>query len=712
MKYILKGLGCANCAAKMEEKINKLNEIKSASINFTTKTLTLELKEDVKENNVISKIDDIVKSIEPDVKLLEISKELKEQDNDNGDDDDEEEDEEKIALAKIIISGILCLLGIFLNVNDGFKFAIFLISYIIIGYDIIFKAIKNMFRGKVFDETFLMSISTIGAFAIGEFKEGVAVMLFYKIGEFLQDKAVDRSRKSIADLMNIRPDYANLKVNDKVKKVSPNEVNIGDIIIVKNGEKIPLDGIIIDGNSFVDTVALTGESIPKEVNVNDEVLSGMINTQKLLTIKVTNTFENSTISKILELVENASSKKANTEKFITKFAKIYTPIVVSLAVLIAIIPPLIMPNATFTEWIYRALVCLVISCPCALVISIPLSYFGGIGCASKKGILIKGSNYLEALNNVDTIVFDKTGTLTEGVFKVTRIVPSKNHTKEEILKYCAYAESFSIHPIATSIINEYKLFNKENKEIDKNKIKNYEELSGYGIKANVFGKQVIVGNTKLFNKEKIEYSKDVNVGTIMHLAVDKKYCGYIVISDIIKNDAKGAIRELKKFGISKLMMLTGDNKEIAKSIATELNLDDFKAELLPTQKVEEFEKLLNNKNPNQNIAFVGDGINDAPVIMRADIGISMGSIGSDSAIEASDVVIMTDEISKLTTALKIAKKTRRIVITNITLAMLIKVTAILLGIVGITTIWQAVIADVGVTIVAVINSLRCLNIKD
>ena len=671
MKYILKGLGCANCAAKMEEKINKLNEIKSASINFTTKTLTLELKEDVKENNVISKIDDIVKSIEPDVKLLEISKELKEQNNDNGDDDDEEEDEEKIALAKIIISGILCLLGIFLNVNDGFKFAMFLISYIIIGYDIIFKAIKNMFRGKVFDETFLMSISTIGAFAIGEFKEGVAVMLFYKIGEFLQDKAVDRSRKSI-----------------------------------------PLDGIIIDGNSFVDTVALTGESIPKEVNVNDEVLSGMINTQKLLTIKVTNTFENSTISKILELVENASSKKANTEKFITKFAKIYTPIVVSLAVLIAIIPPLIMPNATFTEWIYRALVCLVISCPCALVISIPLSYFGGIGCASKKGILIKGSNYLEALNNVDTIVFDKTGTLTEGVFKVTKIVPSKNHTKEEILKYCAYAESFSIHPIATSIINEYKLFNKENKEIDKNKIKNYEELSGYGIKANVFGKQVIVGNTKLFNKEKIEYSKDVNVGTIMHLAVDKKYCGYIVISDIIKNDAKGAIRELKKFGISKLMMLTGDNKEIAKSIATELNLDDFKAELLPTQKVEEFEKLLNNKNPNQNIAFVGDGINDAPVIMRADIGISMGSIGSDSAIEASDVVIMTDEISKLTTALKIAKKTRRIVITNITLAMLIKVTAILLGIAGITTIWQAVIADVGVTIVAVINSLRCLNIKD
>ena len=708
MKYILKGLGCANCAGKMEEKINRLDEIKTASINFTTKTLMFEVNENVNENELISKIDEIVKSIEPDIKLQEVNskKEKSKEENEEDDDDDDDEDEGKIALAKIAISGILCLLGIFLNINEKFKFVIFLISYIIIGYDIVFKAIKNMFKGKVFDETFLMSIATIGAMLIGEFKEAVAVMLFYKIGEFFQDKAVDHSRKSIAELMDIRPDYANLKIKDKIEKVSPDEVNIGDIIVVKTGEKIPLDGVIIEGSSFVDTVALTGESVPREVKVNDEVLSGMINTRSLLTIQVTKAFENSTVSKILELVENTSNRKAKTEKFITKFAKIYTPIVVALAVLIAILPPLIVPNATFSEWIYRALVCLVISCPCALVISIPLSYFGGIGCASKKGILLKGSNYLEALNNVDTIVFDKTGTLTKGVFKVTEIVPILNHTKEEILEYCAYAESFSNHPIATSILNEY------NKMVDKEKVKDYEEISGYGIKANIFGKEVLVGSHKLFNDEKIEYSKKKINGTTVHLAINKEYCGYIVISDIIKEDSKDAIRKLKELGIRKTVMLTGDNKTVAEEIAKELKVDDYKAELLPVQKVEEVEKLLQDKKSNQNLVFVGDGINDAPVITRADIGISMGGIGSDSAIEASDVVIMTDETSKIATAIKIAKKTRKIVVSNITLAMLIKIIAISLGIVGITSIWQAVIADVGVTIVAVINSLRCLNIKD
>ena len=390
-------------------------------------------------------------------------------------------------------------------------------------------------------------------------------MLFYKIGEFFQDKAVEHSRKSIAELMDIRPDYANLKIKDKIEKVSPDEVNIGDIIVVKTGEKIPLDGVIIEGSSFVDTVALTGESVPREVKVNDEVLSGMINTRSLLTIQVTKAFENSTVSKILQLVENTSNRKAKTEKFITKFAKIYTPIVVALAVLIAILPPLIVPNATFSEWIYRALVCLVISCPCALVISIPLSYFGGIGCASKKGILLKGSNYLEALNNVDTIVFDKTGTLTKGVFKVTEIVPILNHTKDEILEYCAYAESFSNHPIATSILNEY------NKMVDKEKVKDYEEISGYGIKANIFGKEVLVGSHKLFNDEKIEYSKKKINGTTVHLAINKEYCGYIVISDIIKEDSKDAIRKLKELGIRKTVMLTGDNKTVAEEIAKELS---------------------------------------------------------------------------------------------------------------------------------------------
>ena len=692
MKYILKGLGCANCAAKIEERIDKLDEIKTANVNFTTKTLTFELNKNIDENEIVFKIDKLIKEIEPEVKMIE-------------EDFHEDEGEDKISFIKIIISGILFLIGIFTNLNEPFKLILFLISYLIVGYDIIFNAIRNVFRGKVFDECFLMSIATIGAFAIGEFSEAVAVMLFYKVGEYLQDKAVDHSRKSISSLMNIRPDYANLKVNDIVEKVSPKEVNIGDIIIVKSGEKIPLDGIVIDGTSFVDTVALTGESVPRKVSVNDEVLSGMINNQNLLTIQVTKSFENSTVSKILELVENTSSKKANTEKFITKFAKIYTPIVVILAVLLATIPPLVISTATFSEWIYKALVCLVISCPCALVISIPLSYFGGIGCASKKGILIKGSNYLEALNNVDTIVFDKTGTLTEGEFKVTKIIPTSDYIEKEMLKYCAYAESFSNHPIASSILNEY------DSKIDKKQIKEYEEISGYGIKAKINNKNVLVGNSKLFDKEKIKYEKENVSGTIVYLAIDKKYCGYFVISDIIKRDSKKAIQLLRKYGI-KAIMLTGDNKKVAASIANELNLDSFKAELLPQEKVEELENLMKNKSSNQKLAFVGDGINDAPVLARSDIGIAMGGIGSDSAIEASDIVIMTDELSKIATSIKIAKKTRKIVIMNITMAMIIKIVAILLGMFGIASIWQAVIADVGVTIVAVLNSLRCLNIKE
>lgn len=692
MKYILKGLDCANCASKIDEEINKLDEVKIANVNFATKTLTFELNENINEKEVISKIEEIIKEIEPDVKLIKENL-------------SEDEEEGKYELAKIIISGILFFIAIILDLDTFFKFIIFLVSYIIVGYDIILKAIRNIFKGQVFDESFLMSLATIGAFIIGESSEAVAVMLFYKVGEFLQDKAVDHSRKSIASLMDIRAEYANLKINNEVKKVSPEEVNIGDIIVVKRGEKIPLDGIVIEGISFVDTVALTGESVPRKVSKNDEVLSGMINNQNLLTIKVTKSFENSTVSKILELVENTASKKANTEKFITKFAKVYTPIVVILALLIAIIPPLVIRESSFYDWIYKALVCLVISCPCALVLSIPLSYFGGIGCASKKGILVKGSNYLEALNNVDTVVFDKTGTITEGVFKVTKIVPVADYTEEDMLKYYAYAEAFSNHPIATSILNEY------NKKIDKGQIKDYKEISGHGIKANISGKNVLVGNDKLFNKEKIKYQKEKTSGTIIYLAIDNEYCGYLVISDTIKNDSKKAINELRGYGI-KTLMLTGDNKTVAEDIAKELKLDNYKAELLPQQKVEEIEKLLEMRRSNQKIIFVGDGINDAPVLARADIGIAMGGIGSDSAIEASDVVIMTDELSKITTAIKIAKKTRKIVIMNITMAMVIKIVAIILGMLGLASIWQAVIADVGVTVVAVINSLRCLNIKD
>lgn len=696
MKYILKGLGCANCASKMEDRINKLKEIKEANINFTTKILSFELNKKADKNQTILKINEIIKDIEQNVIMIEVNSIKEELEIDD-------EDEGIIALTKIIISSILLLVGLFFKLNDTFKLINFLISYIIIGYDIVFKAIKNIIKGKVFDETFLMSIATICAFLIGEASEAVAVMLFYQVGEFLQDKAVDHSRKSITSLMNIRPDYANLKVNDKIKKVSPEEVNINDIIVVKAGEKIPLDGIIIEGNSYVDTAALTGESVPRKVTINDEVLSGMINNQKLLTIKVTKSFENSTVSKILELVENTASKKTNTEKFITKFAKIYTPIVVLLAISLATIPPLLIPNATFTEWIYKALVCLVISCPCALVISIPLSYFGGIGCASKKGILIKGSNYLEALNNVNTIVFDKTGTLTKGTFKVTKMISTSDYTEDEILKYCAYAESFSNHPIASSILNEY------NNKIDKKLIKNYEEISGYGIKVEINDNKVLVGSNKLFDKEKINYNKDNIDGTIVHLAINGNYCGYLVISDTVKEDAKTTISLLKKYEI-KSIMLTGDNKKTAKAITNELKIDDFKAELLPQEKVKEIEHLI--KNNNQKLAFVGDGINDAPVLARSDIGIAMGGIGADSAIEAADIVIMNDELSKIVTSIRIAKKTRKIVIMNITLAMVIKIVAIILGMFGVASIWEAVIADVGVTIIAVLNSLRCLNIKD
>ncbi|MBQ6860873.1 MAG: cadmium-translocating P-type ATPase [Clostridia bacterium] len=612
----------------------------------------------------------------------------------------------KFDLIKIIISAVLFVCAITLNINEKLKLVFLLISYIVIGYDIILNAFKSLFKGHPFDENFLMTLATIGAWGIGEVNEAVAVMLFYKVGEYFQSKAVSSSRKSIADLMDIRPDSANLKVGDDIKTVSPEEVEIGDIIVVKAGEKIPLDGIIMEGNSFVDTVALTGESVPREVEEADEVLAGMINTKALLTIQVTKKFNDTTVSKVLDLVENTASQKAKTEKFITKFAKVYTPIVVILALIMAIIPPLVIPNATFSEWIYKALVCLVISCPCALVLSIPLSYFAGIGCASKKGVLIKGSNYLEALNDLDTLILDKTGTLTEGVFKVAEIVQVGKYSKEEMIKYCAYAEAFSNHPIATSILDEY------NAEIEEEQIKDYEEISGHGIKANVYGKEVLAGNKKLLDKESIHYAKTGAVGTVVYLAIDKEYCGYILISDKIKEDSKVALKKLKKMGLRKIVMLTGDNKVVAENVAKELNLDDYKAELLPHQKVGEVEKLLKEKKANKTLGFVGDGINDAPVLARADIGIAMGGIGSDAAIEASDVVIMNDEISKISTAIKIAKKTKKIVLQNITFAMIIKIAAIILGLLNIAAVWHAVIADVGVTIIAVLNSLRCLKIKE
>lgn len=691
MKYILKGLDCPNCAAKIETKVNNLKEVKHATLSFATQTLEFELNTNINEENISNEIKNLIKELEPEVEVLEKA-DIKQ---------DDEEENSKFELVKIIISSILFAVGIIFKFSKTAELVIFLLAYIIIGYEIIFRAIKNIFKGEVFDENFLMTIATIGAFGIGEFHEAVAVMLLYSIGELLQDKAVEKSRKSITKLMDIRPDYANLKTEDRSQKVSPDKISIGDIIIVKPGERVPLDGVILDGESMIDTSALTGESVPKKMKKDNEILSGMINKTGLLTVKVTKTFENSTASKILDLVQNASNKKAHTENFITKFAKIYTPIVVLLAVLIVAIPTLFIKDAIFSEWLYRALVFLVISCPCALVISIPLSFFSGIGGASKKGILIKGANYLELLNKIDTVVFDKTGTLTKGVFNVTEIVPADKISKDELLKYCAYAESYSNHPIATSIINAY------GKEIDKSKVKGYTEISGNGIKASVNWETVLVGNTKLMDNEHIKYKKEDVIGTVVHIAVEGKYKGYIVISDEIKDDSQRAIKEIKKLGIKNTVMLTGDTKEIAEHIGKEIGIDKIYSELLPTDKVEKLEKIMKD---NKAI-FVGDGINDSPVLARADVGIAMGGIGSDSAIEAADVVIMTDEPSKIATAIKISKKTRKIVIENIVLAMVVKLAAMTLGAFGIASIWEAVIADVGVTLVAVLNSIRALHTK-
>lgn len=561
-------------------------------------------------------------------------------------------------------------------------------------------------RGQVFDENFLMSVATIGAFAIGEFAEGVAVMLFYQIGEFFQGRAVNRSRKSIADLMDIRPDYANLKLENEVKKVSPQEVKINDYIVIKPGEKVPLDGVVVEGESMVDTSALTGESVPREVKKDNDVLGGFINKNGVLTVKVSKEFEESTVSKILELVENASSKKAPTENFITKFARYYTPIVVFAALGLAVIPPLVIQGATFAEWIYRALTFLVISCPCALVISIPLGFFGGIGGASKNGILIKGGNYLEALNSVDTVVFDKTGTLTKGVFKVTDINPSKDISKEELLEYAAFAESYSNHPIATSILNAYS------KEIDKEKIENYEEIAGHGIKVNVKGKEVLAGNIKLMDLNKIQHKLVEDMGTVIYVALDGNFAGSILISDEVKIDSKNAIKGLKDIGIKKTAMLTGDNKKVGVKIANELGLDEVYAELLPDQKVEKLEMLDKQKSEKGKLVFVGDGINDAPVLARADIGVAMGGLGSDAAIEAADVVLMTDEPMKLVNAIKIAKRTKKIVWQNIIFAFGVKAIVLLLGAGGHASMWEAVFADVGVALIAVLNAMRVLNVKD
>lgn len=615
----------------------------------------------------------------------------------------EEENNERIILSRIVLAILLFITAMLFTHSTILKCTVLGMAYLIAGYDIIFKALKNIIKGQVFDENFLMGIATLGAIGIKEYPEAVMVMVLYQIGEYLQDKAVEKSQNSITELMDIRPDYANLEKNGDLTKIFPYEVKIGDTIIVKTGEKIPIDGIIIDGSATLDTSALTGESRPREVKIGDEAISGCINTNGLLKIRVTKEYGQSTVSKILDLVENASSKKTKTENFITKFAKIYTPVVVLAALFLAILPPLIL-GSNFSVWINRALTFLVISCPCALVISVPLGFFAGIGGASKCGILVKGSSYLELLSKPETIVFDKTGTLTQGCFKVVKIVQQEDTTKEELLELTAYAESYSNHPIALSIKKAY------DKNIDKNRISEISEIAGNGVRAEINGCSILVGNENLLKNHNISFQKANETGTIVYTAKNSKFLGYIVISDKLKEDAQKAIMELKKLKLQ-TVMLTGDTEESGLAVAKELNIDKAYTQLLPIDKVDKIEDIIEQKTKNKSVIFVGDGINDAPVLTRADVGIAMGGLGSDAAIEAADVVIMDDKPTKVATAIKIAKQTLTIVKENIAFALGIKVLFLILGAFGFVTMWGAVFADVGVTLIAVLNSLRALKIK-
>lgn len=613
--------------------------------------------------------------------------------------------ENKKGILKMIGTIVLFLMATFLPIqNKAVVIGLYVVSYLCVGLEIILKSLHNIRKGEIFDENLLMTIATIGAFAIGKYAEAIAVMLLYQIGEMFQDYATDKSKKSITELMDIRPDYANLKQNGQIQKVNPNVVKVGDIIVVKPGEKIPLDGILVKGDTMLDMSALTGESVPQKVEEQEEVLSGCINMNHLIEVKVTKVFQESTVSKILDLVQNSSHKKSKSENFITKFAKYYTPVVVIVAFLLAVGMPLLTGEA-FSKWVYRALVFLVISCPCALVISVPLSFFAGIGASAKKGILVKGGNYLEQLAKAQIMVFDKTGTLTKGVFRVQKMMCAPGVEKEELLRYAAYAENYSTHPIAHSVLEAY------GKEIDTTHIEKVEELTGKGIQATIEGKELLVGNDKLMQEFQIPIRKVQEIGTILYVAMDGKYAGYLVIADETKVDAVKAMQDLRKQGVEKLVMLTGDKKQVGEAMAKKLQMDQVYSELLPDQKVAKVEALLQQKKANKTLAFIGDGINDAPVLARADIGIAMGAMGSDAAIEAADIVLMTDEPSKIAETMKITRKTLRIVKENIVFAISVKILILILGVFGISTMWEAVFADVGVSFLAILNAIRVLKVK-
>ena len=729
-KLTLSGLDCANCANKIEDRVNRLELVEEANLNFSTSQLTVLIKESALKTDVITEIKRIVKQLEPHVVVEErvstqvvhkssccggsCSSHTESHHGQAGHSHEHShktlDNESSSKVFSFIKENAWLLLGviIFLAIHTFkpvgiLEVVLYGVSYLLIGGKVLLTAFRNITRGEIFDENFLMMVATVGAFAIGEYPEAIAVMLFYEIGELFQSYAVNRSRKSISSLLDIRADHANLVTESGTKEVAPEAVSIGDLIVIKPGERVPLDGKIIEGECYLDTSALTGESVPRLVSVGEEILAGCINTNALVKVRVTKVAGESTVARILELVENASSKKAQTEKFITKFARVYTPIVVLLAVLIAIIPAFVF-QVNFSTWLYRALSFLVVSCPCALVVSIPLGFFAGLGGASKQGVLVKGGNYLEALNHVETVVFDKTGTLTKGVFKVSQIKPV-NMNEAEFIELAAYAESQSTHPIAKSIVDAYT------QVIDTTVLSQYEEIAGHGIKVFVGDKEVLIGNVKLMQRANLNVAEVDAIGTIIHMVVNQQYVGYMVIADEIKENSKAAIAKLKQHGVSKVVMLTGDHEGVAKKVAAELGVDEVYAGLLPHQKVEHVEEILAHKTKDKNVVFVGDGMNDAPVLARADIGVAMGGIGSDAAIEAADVVLMEDDPMALVKAINKAKQTSTILYQNIIFALGVKILVMILVACGLATMWAAVFADVGVTILAVMNSTRALKSK-
>lgn len=697
LKLRLAGLDCANCAAKIERAVNAMPEVEEASVTFSTETLLVDAKPSSDREALIEAITAVVKKLEPEVAVVELKTGMK-----------QPEPEAKPQSffrqnAKLLIGIGFFIAGIILQA-ESYVFILFLISFLLIGGEVVYSAIRNVLQGEWFDETFLMSVATIGAFAIGDYKEGVAVMLFYQIGELFQSYAVNRSRKSIGSLMNIRAEYATVVRNGKEMRVDPENVMIGEMILIKPGERVPLDGILTEGETSLDTSALTGESLPRDAQSGDEILAGMVNLSGVVQVKVTKEFGESTVSRILELVENASSKKAPIERFITKFARVYTPTVVIAAILVAVIPPFLLQMGSFEVWLYRALTFLVVSCPCALVISIPLGLFAGIGGASRQGILVKGGNFLEILKDVDTVVFDKTGTLTQGTFSVTRIQPV-HADADSLLQLAAYGEAYSNHPIARSIVAAY------GQPIDNKKIRNYKEISGQGVEVEVSGRKLALGNTKLMQAQGLDCPAVEEIGTIIHVAQEGEYLGWLVISDVIKNTSAAAISQLKQAGVRNTVMLTGDNRKVAEAVAAQIGIDTVYAQLLPQDKVEQVETLLAAQPEGKKLAFVGDGINDAPVLARADLGVAMGGVGSDAAIEAADIVLMKDDPAALATAIQISRKTHAILRQNIVFSLAIKIGVLILTLFGKSNMWMGVFADVGVTLLAILNSMRALKVQ-